>query len=409
MGQKGVKVMSNLKNIRQIGNPTEADKVYIEAAAYDRMHMEEIPEKRVFVLMGHTECEEQRYSTFVESVIPVWDISFEKNIPVWNNHVWNEVFQEIKHSYEDAVIVGWAVDIKGAAIRVTEELESVHREQFGGIHQLLLLMDSLEPEECFYQVKNNHLWKKEGFYIYYDSEAKQKLPSVQLEFPVSRDLPYREEHDRMREEDTAPRYTAWSKARYRQRQEEDAEPQRIAQPKARYRQLQEEKPAREHGKTISRLGVAVAAMLAIAILGKGLSQKQFQTVFSDKADEPEEAVEETEQPIPLVEIPGGVVVGKEEPSSISAEETTQESGDTVTSQQIVDADITASQDDEAAAEVLTSDVQETISYTVQKGDTLLGICRLHYGSTDRLTEIEQINNITDPDAIYVGQQLLLPQ
>jgi nucleoid-associated protein YgaU len=46
---------------------------------------------------------------------------------------------------------------------------------------------------------------------------------------------------------------------------------------------------------------------------------------------------------------------------------------------------------------------------VQKGDTLLGICRLHYGSTDRLEEIEQINNLTDPDAIYVGQQLLLPQ
>jgi LysM repeat protein len=362
--------------------------------------MEEIPEKRVFVLMGHTECEEQRYSTFVESVIPVWDINFEKNIPIWNNHVWNGVFQEIKHSYEDAVIVGWAVDIKGAAMRVTEELESVHREQFGGIHQLLLLMDSLEPEECFYQVKNNHLRQKEGFYIYYDSETKQKLPSVQLEFPASRDLPYREERDGMREEDTAPRYTA--------------------QPKARYRQLQEEKPARESGRAISHLGVAAAAVLVIAILGTGLSKNQFRSVFSSNADEVGEVSEETQQPIPLVEIPGGEVVGKEEPSSISAEETPQDESqreevadlgatsdaETVASGETADTDNADSQDDDTTVEALAP---ERVSYTVKKGDTLLGICRLYYGSTDRLAEIEQMNDLTDPDAIYVGQQLLLPQ
>jgi nucleoid-associated protein YgaU len=46
---------------------------------------------------------------------------------------------------------------------------------------------------------------------------------------------------------------------------------------------------------------------------------------------------------------------------------------------------------------------------VQKGDTLLEICRQQYGSSDRLDEVEQANGITDPDAIYVGQQLLLPR
>jgi nucleoid-associated protein YgaU len=54
-------------------------------------------------------------------------------------------------------------------------------------------------------------------------------------------------------------------------------------------------------------------------------------------------------------------------------------------------------------------VQESVTYIVQKGDTLLGICRQQYGTADRLEEVEQLNGITDPDAIYVGQQLLLPQ
>jgi LysM repeat protein len=425
MVQKEVKIMSNLKNIRQIGTPTEADKVYMEAAAYDRIHAEEIAEKRVFVLMGHTECEEQRYATFVESVIAVRDIDFDRNIPVWNNRVWNVVFREIKNSYEDAVIVGWAVDVKGAAMQISEELEAVHREQFGGIHQLLLLMDSLEPEENFYQMKNNHLRQKEGFYIYYDQESKQRIPEVQLEFPASEEFFRRETQGKMREEESAAPYNT-------------------VRATARYRKLQQEASEQESGKPVSRLGAMVAAVLVIAILGTALSKNQFLSVFSEKTNEPEETVEKTTEEtsqdkgwtIPLVEVSGGEVIGSEEPQSGSEEDSIQQDEqqdeqqnsrqDEQQSENVADAGISSdedvaasdpaavadaadSQEDAAAEEVLAPEVQEPVSYIVQKGDTLLGICRLQYGSADRLEEVEQLNGITDPDAIYVGQQLLLPQ
>jgi LysM repeat protein len=426
MGQKEVKIMSNLKNIRQIGTPTEADKIYMEAAVYDRIHAEELAEKRVFVLMGHTECEEQRYATFVESVIAVRDIDFERNIPVWNNRVWNAVFREIKNSYEDAVIVGWAVDIKGAAMQITEELEAVHREQFGGIHQLLLLMDSLEPEENFYQMKNNHLRQKEGFYIYYNQEPKQRVPEVQLEFPASEEFFRRETQGKMQEEESTAPYNT-------------------VRVKARYRQLQQEASGQESGKTASRLGAMVAAVLVIAILGTALSKNQFLSVFSEKTNEPEETAEETTEEtsqdsgwtIPLVEVSGGEVIGSEEPQTGSAEDSIPQGEQQQDEQQnsrqdeqqqenVADAGISSdegavasdpaaaadtadSQEDAAAEEVLAPEVQEPVSYIVQKGDTLLGICRLQYGSAERLEEVEQLNGITDPDAIYVGQQLLLPQ
>jgi LysM repeat protein len=422
MVQKEVKIMSNLKNIRQIGTPTEADKIYMEAAVYDRIHAEELAEKRVFVLMGHTECEEQRYATFVESVIAVRDIDFERNIPVWNNRVWNAVFREIKNSYEDAVIVGWAVDVKGAAMQISEELEAVHREQFGGIHQLLLLMDSLEPEENFYQMKNNHLRQKEGFYIYYNQESKRRIPEVQLEFPASEEFFRRETQGKMQEEESAAPYNT-------------------VRAKARYRQLQQEASGQESAKTASRLGAVVAAVLVIAILGTALSKNQFLSVFSEKTNEPEETAEEnTEEAsqdsgwtIPLVEVSGGEVIGNEEPQTGSEEdsipqgeqqqdeqqgeqqqENIADAGissdeDTAASDPVAVADIADSQDDAATEEVLAPEVQEPVSYIVQKGDTLLGICRLQYGSADRLEEVEQLNGITDPDAIYVGQQLLLPR
>ncbi len=50
-----------------------------------------------------------------------------------------------------------------------------------------------------------------------------------------------------------------------------------------------------------------------------------------------------------------------------------------------------------------------ISYTVIKGDTLISICMSKYGSLERMSEICEKNNITNPDNIQIGQTILLPQ
>lgn len=165
----------NLKNVTQIGTPSEEEKIYIEDGAYARIHTDDFQEMRVFVLMGHTTCDAGKYTTFVEAALPVREIEFEERTPVWTNRVWSEVFHEIKYSFEKSIIVGWALDIKGVAPTVTPELEAIHREHFGGVHQILLLMDSVGPEEYFYLNKNNHLYRKDGFYIFY-SAGKRNVP-----------------------------------------------------------------------------------------------------------------------------------------------------------------------------------------------------------------------------------------
>lgn len=52
---------------------------------------------------------------------------------------------------------------------------------------------------------------------------------------------------------------------------------------------------------------------------------------------------------------------------------------------------------------------EPVSYTIQRGDTLIGICMSRYGSDQRVAEICSLNNISNPDDIKVGQKILLPQ
>ena len=53
--------------------------------------------------------------------------------------------------------------------------------------------------------------------------------------------------------------------------------------------------------------------------------------------------------------------------------------------------------------------EDYISYTVQPGDTLAGICYRQYGSTVRMQEIQTINQIANENKIYSGQVLLLPE
>lgn len=51
---------------------------------------------------------------------------------------------------------------------------------------------------------------------------------------------------------------------------------------------------------------------------------------------------------------------------------------------------------------------EPVSYTIRRGDTLIGICLSRYGSDDKVQEICNLNGISNPDDIKVGQKILLP-
>lgn len=51
---------------------------------------------------------------------------------------------------------------------------------------------------------------------------------------------------------------------------------------------------------------------------------------------------------------------------------------------------------------------EPVSYTVRRGDTLIGICLARYGSDAKVAEICELNHIENPDNIKIGQKILLP-
>lgn len=62
---------------------------------------------------------------------------------------------------------------------------------------------------------------------------------------------------------------------------------------------------------------------------------------------------------------------------------------------------------EAASEMAQA-IARPVTYIVKEGDSLAGIMKNHYGSTDRIEEICSLNEIRNPDQIQPGQNILLP-
>jgi LysM repeat protein len=368
----------DLKNICQIGTPTEDDRIYIENAAYARIHEEDYAKQRAFIFMGHTECSKGSYTTFVEAAIPVKDLEFSQNVPAWNTHAWSDIFREIKRSYENSIIVGWAMDIKGFAPRMTEALEAVHREQFGGAHQVLFLMDSIEGEEYFFQNRGNRLQQKEGFYIYYARELHRvHSPQVTVELP-KRDslqtLPRTEEKVRKRYRDTVQKKSAASYVM--------VAAVALLVVIVGVGVMQEKIPISGFGEIISTMGQKIKGQNepAEVLVGTELPEQDTQTATETATETVTETVTETLDLIPIEEVPVDDIKKQEDTDTGDADSETANSNAVKTSEY----------------------------YEVQKGDTLTGICKKIYGTTEKIKDLADANQLENADDIREGQKLLLP-
>ena len=63
---------------------------------------------------------------------------------------------------------------------------------------------------------------------------------------------------------------------------------------------------------------------------------------------------------------------------------------------------------ESVKEEVVEDEKEWEEYTVKDGDTLVAICKMRYGSTSKMKEICEKNNIKNADYIAPGQKIYLP-
>ena len=458
------------REIKQIGSPDAGERIYVEDTVYRRMHPHGgVEEKTAYVLLGKFENCMGRECTFVEAVIPLNEILFDRDIPVWDDHTWAYIYKQLKPEHDPFVIVGWALDIKGQLPNMTAHLEALHQRNFGGKRQILFLMDSLECEEAVYGSRNGHLYRRDGFYIYYQHR----------QVPEENDLWKKEEKEFYREMDVEgeekPKPAVPVSAGEREAPADMEKTSDDNESAGIYRGLYRRRAQQDAGRQEKQERPAYAATVLMVDMEQTLAQMKG-TRYVTEAQTADAETEETER-MPSVEVE--TVMGNVEKQELSAEAAgTQEdvtaqqaetaqgaqgtaepaenatanaaagtaagsetAGDTAAAggQACADAagtsveaqtQSTASTDGSLAvqtqgtttaagnssaenvqAAAVQTEAQMYLSqgyYDVQKGDSLVGICRKIYQTTAMLDKLCEVNGIEDENAIYAGQRLILP-
>lgn len=415
------------KNIRQIGSPDIGDRIYIENKVHEYMHpYDALQEKTVYVLLGRFENNLGRQCVFVEAAICLEEIAFEGECPVWSDDSWAYLYKKLKHAYDNMVIVGWAMDIRGQLPNLTVAIEKLHRTYFGGEHQILYLMDSLEKEDAFYSLKNGYLKRRAGYYIYY--EQKQSDLSAVIE--------------EKREKDTEIK-------------EEEYEKERTNS----YRNYLRKKEQKT--KLIPSYGLSILLFFVVCGLGFAAFQNhqkmnametalmQMNHATAAEAETETEASASEENVTVKVESVEGNITPQDDTqtagqngmqtdvtqlpaesdaadSTQTAEQdnttadtvlataesvTTQSGAQPATENNIAQQSDTQTNNATAQTSAASSEAAQYLSqgyYIVQKGDSLVGISRKVYNTTAMMDKLCETNGIENPDAIYEGQYLTLP-
>lgn len=400
------------KNIKQIGTPDAGDRIYIENSAYQKMHpYGQNAEKMVYVMLGRFDEFAGHACVFVEDVVKMNEVEFNGKLPQWNDDSWGYLYRKIRPEHENMIIVGWAVDICGQLPSMTAQLERVHQTYFGGTHQVLLLMDTLEREEAFYSNRNGYLKRREGFYIYYDKGIPGKMEAA---MEVLRGENHKQEPLHEYEENRAEQ----KKESYRDYLNNRGTDRKTLRPV--YRE--------SYSSTFLLLAVIIALGYSafqnhrkMEDMERTLNQMELQTVMQGATEQGNSVrVEDVIGNITSSQTTemGQSLSGQQNGTEIQSTQDTQVPSTQIQSGQIPSTQIVATQMPEESTQNAIEPSTQTFSeseeylsqgyYIVQSGDNLAGICRKIYHTTAMMDKLCEINDIDDPDAIFAGQRLTLP-
>lgn len=388
------------KNVRQIGEPEENRKIYIEdyvITYLKKVAKEAVLNSRVAVLLGHSEWMDGIPYLFIKSAVALKDLEdYGEGIP-FTDEAWAQVYGTIKEYFSDQNVLGWFLSIPGYPMDLDRDLVKTHINHFGGVDKVLLVAEPGDWEEDFFAYENGRLARQKGYYIFY--ERNEAMQRYMVETGDGESIEKKEEF-----EDRAARS---------------------------FRTLVQEKKDLSGQKRVMTFLYTASTFLVMVVLVIGI------TLINnyEKMEGLEMTLTEISQSLESQEgqaVPG-LVDQAEEPNQQLVAAMEEENAKAQEEETMDQEELSEEPQEEDPAEVPESPVEESEpepesetgseqaetalsqnvvsipeSYTVQKGDTLLKISRKIYGQDNKIDEICSLNGIKDINHILVGQKLLLP-
>ena len=397
------------KNVRQIGDPEDRRKIYIEDYVITylrRLAGEETLNSRVAILLGYSERMDGLPYLFIRGAVGLKKLEYTENGIPFTDETWAEVYGAMKEYFADLDILGWYLSLPGYPMELGPELLKIHVNYFGGVDKVLLVSDSSDEAADFFAYENGKLTRQRGYTIFY--ERNEAMQRYMIETGDGESIDEKEHF-----EDRAIK---------------------------NFRTIVQEKKEQSGQKRVmtflymaSTFLVMVVLVIGITLINNYEKMTGLETALRELTDSLEQQDTELKAAYADLGQAEDAAEGAKKATSAENSEETGKNGTAAgetTTQESRENQETAEMDEstagadtqsqseasgdpstrESASTPAASDAVTSIpeSYTVRKGDTLLKISRRIYGRDDEIDAICSLNGIEDSDRILEGQKLLLP-
>lgn len=371
------------KNIRQMGGIDENLKVYIEdyVFTYLQQHSKDARgEERIAILVGETVVADGGDVIFINGAIKVNHVKPENSMIKLTEDAFAEVEYNIEKYFKNSTVVGWFYSQPGFLDYINEGYVNYHTELFKEENKVFFLSDPIDNIAVFHRYSNakNDLEALRGFIIYY--EKNQQMNEYII---ANKSIDIKVEEEKIKQKD-----------------------RRLISMTNNKKQKNITKLALEH-KKLSNVFASLSAFLFIAcfIMGSGLIQSD------DRISELEKKLAQLDDSYRYVLSQ----IKDDNVQSVFAENTTNNINTQIYEDTTENLEIQSETKSEIQSEsipIISLPKKEEFSsvdtYTVESGDSLYLISKRFYGSTANVDKIMEVNNLENPDKIFVGMTIKLP-
>lgn len=398
------------KNIRQIGDKDEMYRIYIEDYVHTfirKLITSDDLTAKAGILFGTSATLEKKKCYFISGAAVIDDLWSELGELQFSEEVWEKIKETQREYFQDTNICGWFLRESEESNQDFVLIKQLHRSVF--FKESLMFSCKEDEFALWIGAKDTTVSAVQGYYIYYERNPRMQ------EYMIGRSQEDGKRVERNVKDEAAQSFRTVMKEKKMQAEEKKLVlAGRVATAAAavlllagvqiwRNRTGQAE---HDYSGQAESQAVPVAATAATAADVEDTSTDESSLDSEESAEEAARAIEQS----------AGQAVPADAAMSASADEAAAAAASVlgeVSAAQTAAAGISAA-DPAGQAESGTENAEAAVSaggegrYVVKPGDTLISICVAHYGTTQMLQKLCEMNHISNANTIFVGQEIELP-
>ncbi len=407
------------KNVKQVGEPSFERKIYVEdyvITYINRIFERSREQEKVLLLFGGEADDGQACYIYVRGACEVKSVKNGGNEKYFTGEDFQTAMEEGRSFFKTLPLIGWALIRQGQPMNLEEKMKNTWEAYMSRI-PLFLLGDLTDKEEIFYWKYDGRIKIQPGYYIFYEKNRAMQEYLVK-KHGEGKPVEKKEEPDL---------FVGNVREKLTERKAIERNQQNFllygASAFLLIVVLAIGITLLNNNEKITAIQASVDSLLenlaAAEVKDSSKTLLNEQDVKTTQEENKEQKETEADQGIQTN-------AGQATQTTLASEPQTDAGQAAETPQTQSQEATTAPPDEEPAsqaaeeapaqpaADTAPQPVEEPPAqvtpkkHVVSKGETLEAISRAIYGNTSMVKEICQKNNIANPDAIYEGQEILLP-